>query len=207
MSMSNARIDEFISEELERGSARSELLTIEGKSILRIRWISGKTSAGRLFGKHGKAGRPDFFRLLFGIIAGSLRERFPEDRANELFNKLKLSKEFKESMSNLFEEIKNWFFNEVVPKYKVSQGDVFVISTEIEVDLESGRIRWNKDKAQLIYWVRSDKVMETCKEIALQDKEELMRRIRELEEENRALKAEILELKGKLEETLKSLRI
>jgi hypothetical protein len=207
MAMSEARIDEFLGEELEKGSARSELLTIEGRNILKIRWITGKTSAGRLFGRHGRAGKPDFFRLIFGIVAGSLRERLPGDKASEVFNRLKSSREFRESVSSFFNEIKDWFFNEAVPRYRVSPGDVFVISTEIDIDLDTGRITWNRNNVQLIYWVRSDKVMETCRELARQSQEELSRRIRELEDENKALRAEIMELKGKLEDALRSLRI
>jgi len=191
-------------EAIERGEARSVVEEVEGRRVLRIRWITGKTSAGRLFGRYGKEGRPDFFRLLFGAIAGSLREQFGEE-GEELFNKLRESREFKQSVSKLFEEMKNWFFNEIVPKYGIEPGDIFVITAEIEVDLETGRITWNKEKTSVIYWVRSDKLPEKCREImgtvsGSEEVEKLRKMLEEKDKEIERLKKEIEELKRKLRE-------
>ena len=194
-------------EALERGLTRSVLEEVEGRRVLRIRWVTGKTSAGRLFGRYGKEGRPDFFRLLFGAIAGSLREHLG-DKAEEEFNRLRESRAFKESISDLFEEFKSWFFNEVVPKYGIEPGDIFVITTELEVDLDEGRITWNKDKTEVIYWVRSDKLPEKCKQICAEmenveklrkELEEKEREVERLREENEKLKRELEELKKELE--------
>lgn len=193
-------------EAIERGEARSVVEEVEGRRVLRIRWITGKTSAGRLFGRYGKEGRPDFFRLLFGAIAGSLREQFGEE-GEELFNKLRESREFKQSVSKLFEEMKNWFFNEIVPKYGIEPGDIFVITAEIEVDLETGRITWNKEKTSVIYWVRSDKLPEKCKELlgseagpAVEEIEKLKKMLEEKDKEIEKLKKELEELRKKLKE-------
>jgi hypothetical protein len=62
--------------EEERTVERAHVEEREGRQILVLRWNTGKTSAGRLFGRYGAGGRPDFFRLLFGAVAGSLREKF-----------------------------------------------------------------------------------------------------------------------------------
>ncbi len=192
-------------EAIERGEARSVVEEVEGRRVLRIRWITGKTSAGRLFGRYGKEGRPDFFRLLFGAIAGSLREQFGEE-GEELFNKLRESREFKQSVSKLFEEMKNWFFNEIVPKYGIEPGDIFVITAEIEVDLETGRIIWNKEKTSVIYWVRSDKLPEKCREImgtsvtGSEEVEKLKKMLEEKDKEIERLRKELEELKKKLKE-------
>lgn len=188
-------------EEVER-VARSEIVEIEGRKYLKIRWITGKTSAAKLFGRYGRGGRPDFFRLIFGAIAGSIKEQFGSD---EKFNEIRESKEFKESTSRTFEEMKSWFFNEIVPKYKIEPGDVFVITTDILVDLETGEIKWDKESCEIIYWVRSDKLAEKCKEIGIEVKEvkppeeveELKRKVEEIEK----LKQRITELENELEKT------
>jgi len=60
-------------EEIERESATSELVTEAGKRIVKIKLSTGKTSAGKLFGRHGRGGRPDFFRIIFGAVANGLR--------------------------------------------------------------------------------------------------------------------------------------
>ncbi|WP_069807226.1 transcription factor [Vulcanisaeta thermophila] len=200
-------------EEIERGGARSELRG----NILRIRWVTGKTSAARLFGRYGREGRPDFFRLLFGAIAGSLREQFPGDKANELFNTIKNSSGFKDSMDEVFESMKRWFFDEVIPKYKLERGDVFTIITNLELNIDTGELKWDKDTSQVIYWVRSDRVEEKCREMGIggasadvenlrRENEELRRRNQELEDrvnnllrENERLKEENEELRRKLE--------
>lgn len=69
MSSEERREEVGSEEEIERGGVSAEL--VKG-NILKIRWVTGKTSAARLFGKYGREGRPDFFRLLFGAIGGSL---------------------------------------------------------------------------------------------------------------------------------------
>ncbi len=192
-------------EAIERGESRSVIEEVEGRKILKIRWVTGKTSAGRLFGRYGKDGKPDFFRLLFGAIAGSLREHFGDEGEKE-FNRLREQKEFKESVSRLFEEMKSWFFNEVVPKYGIEPGDIFVITTELEVDLETGRIDWNKDKTSVIYWIRSDKLAEKCKEIgvgvSVEEVEKLRKMLEEKDQEIERLKREI----EKLQEELRKLK-
>lgn len=192
-------------EAIERGESRSVIEEVEGRKILKIRWVTGKTSAGRLFGRYGKDGKPDFFRLLFGAIAGSLREHFGDEGEKE-FNRLREQKEFKESISRLFEEMKSWFFNEIVPKYGIEPGDIFVITTELEVDLETGRIEWNKEKTSVIYWIRSDKLAEKCKEIGAgvpaEEVEKLKKMLEEKDQEIERLKKEI----EKLQEELRKLR-
>ena len=207
-------------EEIERGGAKAEL--IRG-NILKINWVTGKTSAARLFGKYGREGRPDFFRLLFGAISGSLRSKFPEDKANELFNSIRNSQGFKDSLDTVFEAMKDWFFREVVPKYKLERGDVFVITTTIELNLDTGELKWDKESTQVIYWVRSDRVAEKCRELGMaagtgagagaeeverlrRERDELESRVRELESrlneltnENNRLRAENEELRKKLD--------
>ncbi len=69
MSVEERREEAGSEEEIERGGVTAEL--VKG-NILKIKWVTGKTSAARLFGKYGREGRPDFFRLLFGAIGGSL---------------------------------------------------------------------------------------------------------------------------------------
>ncbi|WP_243676088.1 hypothetical protein [Vulcanisaeta distributa] len=102
MSSEERREEVGSEEEIERGGGVSAEL-VKG-NILKIRWVTGKTSAARLFGKYGREGRPDFFRLLFGgAIGGSLRSQFPEDKANELFNNIRNSQGFKDSLDEVFE--------------------------------------------------------------------------------------------------------
>ncbi len=216
---SEKRREEDSEEEIERGGAMAEL--VKG-NILKINWVTGKTSAARLFGKYGREGRPDFFRLLFGVISGSLRSKFPEDKATELFNSIKNSRGFKESLDKVFEEMRNWFFSEVVPKYKLEKGDVFVITTTLELDLNTGELKWDKESTQVIYWIRSDRVAEKCRELGIaaggagasaeevnrlrRERDELASRVKELEDrvnelvgENNRLRAENEELRRKLE--------
>jgi predicted ribosome quality control (RQC) complex YloA/Tae2 family protein len=221
--MSNEERREESEEEIERGGATAEL--IRGGEVLRIRWVTGKTSAARLFGRYGREGRPDFFRLLFGAISGSLRSQFPEDKANELFNNIRSSQSFKDSLNEVFESMKRWFFDEVVPKYKLERGDIFVITATLELNINTGELKWIKEDTQVIYWVRSDRVAEKCKELGLavggeeldklrREKNELLNRVNELEkkvnelegkvsaltEENNRLRKENEELRRKLEE-------
>ncbi|MFB6470982.1 MAG: transcription factor [Vulcanisaeta sp. AZ3] len=204
-------------EELERGGVTAEL--VKG-NVLRIRWVTGKTSAARLFGKYGREGRPDFFRLLFGAIGGSLRSQFPEDKANELFNSIRNSQNFKDSLDEIFDSMKRWFFDEIVPKYKLERGDVFVISTTLELNIDTGELKWNKDATQVIYWIRSDRVAEKCREMGVsmgasgedveklkREKDEALGRVRELEgrinelmNENNRLRMENEDLRKRLEE-------
>lgn len=117
--------------------------------------------------------------------------------------------------------MKRWFFDEIVPKYKLERGgDVFVISTTLELNIETGELRWDKESTQVIYWIRSDRVAEKCKELGItaggagaedvdrlrRERDELANRVKELENrvneltnENNRLKAENEELKKKLE--------
>ncbi|ADY00583.1 MAG: transcription factor [Vulcanisaeta sp.] len=196
-------------EEIERGGVSAEL--VKG-NILKIKWVTGKTSAARLFGKYGREGRPDFFRLLFGAIGGSLRSQFPEDKANELFNNIRNSQGFKDSLNEVFESMKRWFFDEVVPKYQLERGDVFVVSTTLELNINTGELKWNKESTQVIYWIRSDRVAEKCKELGItvgagseeidrlrRERDELAGKVKELTNENNRLKVENEELKRKLE--------
>lgn len=152
-------------EELERGGVSAEL--VRG-NILKIRWVTGKTSAAKLFGKYGREGRPDFFRLLFGAIGGSLRSKFPpEDKANEIFRRIRNSQEFKDSLDNVFDSMKSWFFDEVVPRYKLERGDVFAISTTLELNIDTGELKWDRESTRVIYWVRSDRIAEKCRELGV----------------------------------------
>ncbi len=196
------RLEDFEKSEeaIERGLTRSVLEEVEGKRILKIKWVTGKTSAGRLFGRYGKEGRPDFFRLLFGAIAGSLKEHLGE-KAEEEFNRLRESRSFKESISELFEEFKSWFFNEIVPKYGIEPGDIFVITTELEIDLDEGKITWHKDKTEVIYWVRSDKLPEKCRQICaeIEGTEDLKRELEKLKKEKEELEREVERLRRELE--------
>ncbi|MCG2893025.1 MAG: transcription factor, partial [Vulcanisaeta sp.] len=154
-----------------------------------------------------------------------LRSQFPEDKANELFNNIRSSQSFKDSLNEVFESMKRWFFDEVVPKYKLERGDIFVITATLELNINTGELKWIKEDTQVIYWVRSDRVAEKCKELGLavggeeldklrREKNELLNRVNELEkkvnelegkvsaltEENNRLRKENEELKRKLEE-------
>ena len=110
-----------------------------------------------------------------------------------------------------------------MPKYKIAPGDIFIIISELELDLEDGRLVWNKDKTQLIYWIRSDRLAEKCRELGIaagedverlkSENEELRRRVEELEaklrsleEENEVLRRENEELKNKLESIARVLK-
>ncbi len=216
MSSEERREEVGSEEEIEKGGVSAEL--VKG-GILRIKWVTGKTSAARLFGKYGREGRPDFFRLLFGAIGGSLRSQFPEDKANELFNTIRNSQSFKDSLDEVFDSMKRWFFDEIVPKYKLERGDVFVISTTLELNINTGELKWDKEGTQVIYWVRSDRVAEKCREMGIttgaggeelnrlrKERDELANRVRELEtrvseltNENNRLRTENEELRRKLE--------
>ncbi len=196
-------------EDLERGGVSAELV---GGNILKIRWVTGKTSAAKLFGKYGREGRPDFFRLLFGAIGGSLRSKFPENKANEIFRMIRNSQGFKDSLDNVFNSMKKWFFDEVVPKYKLKRGDVFAILTTLELNIDTGELKWDRENTQVIYWVRSDRIPEKCRELGVagtgseeidklkRENEELTRRINELTNENSRLITENEESRRKLEE-------
>lgn len=199
-------------EEIEKESATSELVTEAGKRVIKIKLSTGKTSASRLFGKHGRGGRPDFFRIVFGAVANSLRSSL-HDEGEAIFNDLRNKREFKDSLTKVFNDIKNWFFNEAVKRYDIGKGDVFIISTELDLDLDTGEIRWVPENTQVVYWIRSDKV----KAAASCDKvEEELRRIKEeydkLREENNRLRSqneelakELANVKAKLNELLKLL--
>ncbi|GAB6946589.1 transcription factor [Vulcanisaeta sp. JCM 16161] len=212
---SEERREEAGEEEIERGGATAEL--VKG-NILKIRWVTGKTSAARLFGKYGREGRPDFFRLLFGAIGGSLRSQFPEDKANELFNNIRNSQGFKDSLDEVFESMKRWFFDEIVPKYKLERGDVFVISTTLELNINTGELKWDKESTQVIYWVRSDRVAEKCRELGItagagaedvdklrRERDELANKVKELEDRVNELTNEVNRLRSENEELKKKL--
>ncbi|MFN7105121.1 MAG: transcription factor [Pyrobaculum sp.] len=173
----------FISLHGRRGEER------EGRRILVISWNTGKTSAGRLFGRYGAKGRPDFFRLLFGAVAGSLREKLGP-HGEEIFNKIRDSEGFRRSTSEIFEKIKEWFFGEIVPKYGLDKGDIFMLITEIELDIDTGEVRWRSDKTEFYYWIRSDR----CQPAAVVE----VKDCKELAEENARLKQEVEHLRREL---------
>ncbi len=124
-------------------------------------------------------------------------------------------------MDEVFESMKRWFFDEIVPKYKLERGDVFVISTTLELNIETGELKWDKGSTQVIYWIRSDRVAEKCRELGItagagasteevdrlrRERDELASKVKELENrinelvnENNRLRAENEELKKKLE--------
>lgn len=185
----------------ERGEVRSELITREGRRFVLIRWNTGKTSAGRLFGRFGPGGRPEFFKLLFGAVAGSLREQFGPDGEN-IFARIRDSDKFRESSKELFDELKKWFFEEAVPKYKLERGDIFMLTTELLLDPETGELTWNKDKTELVYWVRSDR----CGQAVAPDIEALRRERDELAKEVEKLRAENEKLRRELDEVRERLR-
>ncbi len=200
-------------EEIERESATSELVTEAGKRIIKIKLSTGKTSAGKLFGRHGKGGRPDFFRIIFGAVANSLRTSLGEEEGEAKFNELRDRREFRESLTKVFNDIKNWFFTEVTKQYDIGKGDVFLILTELDLDLETGELRWVKENSQVVYWVRSDKIKaaESCGKV-----EEELKRLKEdydklreenlrLKNENEALSRELADIKARLSELLKIL--
>ncbi|MGC8994853.1 MAG: transcription factor [Pyrobaculum sp.] len=173
--------------EEERTVERIHVEERAGKQILVIRWNTGKTSAGRLFGRYGAGGRPDFFRLLFGAVAGSLREKFGP-QGEEIFNKIRDSEEFRRTSREIFDEMKEWFFNEQAPRHGLDKGDIFMIITEIELDPSTGELRWRKDKTELYYWVRSDR----CQQVAAP------RECKDLAEENAKLRQEVERLRAEL---------
>jgi len=200
-------------EEIERESATSELVTEAGKRIVKIKLSTGKTSAGKLFGRHGRGGRPDFFRIIFGAVANGLRTSLGGEEGEARFNELRNRHEFRESLTKVFNDIKNWFFTEVTKQYDIGKGDVFAILTELDLDLETGELRWIKENSQVIYWVRSDKIKatESCGKV-----EEELKRLKEdydklreenlrLKSENEALSRELADIKARLSELLKLL--
>ncbi len=178
----------FSEEEIERGASVSELVEVEGRQVVRIRWNTGKTSAGRLFGRYGREGRPDFFRLLFGSIAGSLRQQFGE-KGEEIFGRIRDSREFRETTRKIFDDMKAWFFNEVAPRHNIEPGDIFMIITQLEVDPNTGVVTWDRDKTEVVFWVRSDRCVQ-------RETDEC----RALKEENERLRTELEEVRKRVEE-------
>jgi septal ring factor EnvC (AmiA/AmiB activator) len=90
---------------------------------------------------------------------------------------------------------------------------VFLILTELDLDLETGELRWVKENSQVVYWVRSDKIKaaESCGKV-----EEELKRLKEdydklreenlrLKNENEALSRELADIKARLSELLKIL--
>ncbi|ABP51453.1 transcription factor [Pyrobaculum arsenaticum] len=185
--------------EEERTIERAHLVERGGRQILVIRWNTGKTSAGRLFGRYGVGGRPDFFRLLFGAVAGSLREKFGP-QGEDLFNKIRDSDEFRRSTREMFDAMKEWFFNELSPKYGLDKGDIFMLITEVEVDLATGELRWLKDKTEFYYWVRSDRCQQS---VAPRECKELAEENARLRQEVEKLRDELNQIKNKLASLLK----
>lgn len=184
--------------EEEKTVERAHVEEREGRRVLILRWNTGKTSAGRLFGSYGVGGRPDFFRLLFGAIAGSLREKFGP-QGEELFEKIRDSEGFRRNGKKLFEDMKTWFFNEVAPRYGLERGDIFMVITEVEVDLNTGELMWRKDKTEFYYWVRSDR----CQQAAPPDCKELAEENARLKQEVETLRRELAMIKEKLSSLLK----
>lgn len=184
--------------EEERGEVRSELITKGEKKLVLIRWNTGKTSAGRLFGRYGPGGRPEFFKLLFGAVAGSLREQFGPDGEN-IFNRIRDSEKFKETSRELFDGLKKWFFEEAVPRYNLERGDIFMISTELVLDPDTGELLWNRDKTQLIYWIRSDRCGGSDAKLR-EERDRLAKEVELLRAENERLRRELEDVKRKLQQ-------
>ena len=185
---------EISEREMELGGSRSEMVEREGRRVLLIRWNTGKTSAGKLFGRYGEGGKPDFFRLLLGAVAGSLREQLGSE-GEEVFSRIRDSRKFRDSMVRIFEEMKDWFFREVVPRYGLEKGDIFMIVAPLELDLETGELTWLRDRTEFYYWVRSDRCAAQAGEEAAKLREELDR----LRAENERLRREVEELRSKME--------
>ncbi|ABW02452.1 hypothetical protein [Caldivirga maquilingensis] len=200
-------------EEVERESVTSELVTEAGKRIIKIKLSTGKTSAGKLFGKHGRGGRPDFFRIVFGAVANGLRTSLGNEEGEAKFNELRNKSEFKKSLNQVFNNIKDWFFNEAIKQYNIGKGDVFAIITELDLDLETGELKWVREGSQVIYWVRSDKITapESCGKIEeeLRKLKEDYDRLREenirLKNQNEELNRELASVKARISELMKLL--
>lgn len=186
-------------EERETPHSRSHLEEREGRKVLVIRWNMGKTSAGRLFGKYGEGGRPDFFRLLFGAIAGSLKEQFGP-QGEEMFSQLRSSDTFRKSSNELFDQMKDWFFREVAPRYGLERGDIFMVITELELDVQTWEVRWRREHTEFYYWVRSDRCMQTAPPKGCED---LARENQALKEEVERLRRELATIKERLSSLLK----
>lgn len=186
--------------EEERTIERVHVEEKEGRQILVIRWNTGKTSAGRFFGRYGVGGRPDFFRLLFGAVAGSLREKFGP-QGEELFNKIRDLDGFRKGSRDFFENLKEWFFGELAPRYGLDRGDIFMIITEVELDLLSGDLKWRKDKTEFYYWVRSDRCIQQA--AAPKECQELAQENARLRQEVEQLRRELAQIREKLASLLK----
>lgn len=203
-------------EEIERESATSELVTEAGKRIIKIKLSTGKTSAGKLFGKHGRGGRPDFFRIVFGAVANGLRSSLGNEEGEAKFNELRNRSEFKKSLNQVFNEIKDWFFNEAIKQYNIGKGDVFAILTELDLDLETGELKWIREGSQVIYWVRSDKIKATEAAESCSKIEEELKKLKEdydklreenirLKNQNEELSRELANVKARISELMKLL--
>ena len=200
-------------EEVERESVTSELITEAGKRIVKIKLSTGKTSAGKLFGKHGKSGRPDFFRIVFGAVANGLRSSLGNEEGEAKFNELRNKSDFRKSLNQVFKDIRDWFFNEAIKQYNIGKGDVFAIITELDLDLETGELKWVREGSQVIYWVRSDKIRvpESCGKVEeeLRKLKEDYDRLREenirLRNQNEELNRELANVKARISELMKLL--
>lgn len=186
-------------EERETPQSRSHLEERDGRKVLVIRWNLGKTSAGRLFGKYGEGGRPDFFRLLFGAVAGSLREQYGP-QGEEMFSQLRASDAFRRTSTELFDQMKDWFFREVAPRYGLERGDIFMVVTELELDTYTWEVRWRKDRTEFYYWVRSDRCGQATPPKGCED---LARENQMLREEVERLRRELAGIREKLSSLLK----
>lgn len=185
--------------EEERTVERAHVEEREGRQILVLRWNTGKTSAGRLFGRYGAGGRPEFFRLLFGAVAGSLREKFGP-QGEEIFNRIRDSDAFRRSSREIFESAKEWFFNELSPKHGLDKGDIFMFVTEIELDVTAGELKWRRDKTEFYFWVRSDRCQQAA---APKDCRDLAEENARLRQENEQLRRELAQIKEKLASLIK----
>lgn len=132
-------------------------------------------------------------------MAGSLREKFGP-QGEELFNKIRDSDGFRRGSRDIFENLKEWFFGELAPRYGLDRGDIFMIITEVELDLATGELKWRRDKSEFYYWVRSDRCQQTA---APRDCQELASENARLRQEIEQLRRELLQIREKLANLLK----
>jgi len=113
---------------------------------IRFKFKTNIVSATKLFA--GRS-RPKFFSLIVAQTAEAVKS------AGIDFSTLSRDKAFRNSLQQVFEDFKRWFFGEVVPKYCLQKGDLFSITLDAEVDTDVKAIRLYYDTAEVTVWHRA----------------------------------------------------
>lgn len=104
-----------------------------------VRIVTRPAGSTKLFGRRGVRERPLLIGQLYAVFVAKEQDK---GRQAKLIDETQ----------RVFDEVKRWFFEEIVPKYKVQRGDLVALTIVIARD--GDRLIFVKEKSCVSIWRR-----------------------------------------------------